>query len=390
MWYCLAAFGSLFLSAVRPPINGATQMSDKRKTVFVFRGWQLLASRNLRRLAKAAFLILAALGSLSTSRADDGTAIRIVTQNMFQGTEFNAVVQARTRADFFAAVKTAVQNIIASKPAERAAAMAQEIARTHPDLVALQEAAILLTGSALPATTVQMDLLGSLLSELAKLGESYSVVALVPGFDAEATMPGFDAHFKVRDAIIVRTDSAYGEIIFLNKHVQNFRTNLTFLTPIGVVTDLRGWAALDLIIRGRAFRFVTTHLDSDFLPVQVAQAAELIQKAGATTLPLVFAGDFNANASNPTDPTHVIYQLLIKAGFSDAWKQAHPSAPGFTCCQDSDLLNPTSKLSQRIDLVMLRGAISVEEIDLIGDTQTDRTKSGLWPSDHAGLAAALE
>jgi len=313
-----------------------------------------------------------------------------VTQNMFQGTEFNALVRARTPADFFAAVKTAVQNIIASKPAERAAAMAQEIATTHPDLVALQEAAILLTGSAPPATTVQMDLVSSLLSELAKLGQNYSVAAVVPGFDAEVATPGLDAHFTVRDAILVRADAASGGIIFLNKHVQNFQINLPFPTPAGLVTDRRGWAALDLIIRGRAFRFVTTHLDSDFLPVQVAQATELIQKAGATILPLVFAGDFNANATDPRDPTHVIYQMLIHAGFSDAWKVAHPSAPGFTCCQDPSLLNPTSALSQRIDLVMFRGGIGVEEIHLIGDSQANRTASGLWPSDHAGIAAALE
>jgi endonuclease/exonuclease/phosphatase family metal-dependent hydrolase len=214
---------------------------------------------------------------------------------------------------------------------------------------------------------------------------------VVPGFDAEVATPGLDAHFTVRDAILVRTDAAFGEIIFLDKHVQNFLINLSFPTPIGLVTDRRGWAALDLIIRGRPFRFVTTHLDSDFLPVQIAQAAELIEKAGATILPLVIAGDFNANASNPTDPTHVVYQMLIDAGFSDAWKTAHPSLPGFTCCQDPGLLNPTSTLSQRIDLVMLRGAIGVEEIHLIGDSQADRTTpSGLWPSDHAGLAAALE
>jgi hypothetical protein len=82
--------------------------------------------------------------------------------------------------------------------------------------------------------------------------------------------------------------------------------------------------------------------------------------------------------------------MLINAGFSDAWTDANPSAPGFTCCQDPNLLNQTSKLSQRIDLVMLRGAIDVEEIHLVGDGPADRTPSGLWPSDHAGLAAELD
>jgi endonuclease/exonuclease/phosphatase family metal-dependent hydrolase len=241
------------------------------KKIFAFQGWRLVASRALRHIATMALLIFAMLGSVSTSRADD-PAIHIMTQNMFQGTEFTDVVQANP-ANFLTAVQTAIQNIIASKPAERAAAMAREIAKVHPDLVALQEAAIL-TVSAPP---FQMDLLGSLLSELAKLGENYSVVALVPGLVAQAAIPGvINAHFEVRDAIIARTDSVHGKIIFLDLQVHNFLNNLTFPTPIGPITDLRGWAAVDVMIRGRAFRFVTTHLDADFLPVQVAQAAELI------------------------------------------------------------------------------------------------------------------
>src|SRR5215831_798147 len=103
------------------------------KIAFALQGWQLLASRNFRRVAIIAFLILAAAGFVSTSRADngDGPAIRIMTQNMFQGTELNALVQAKTPADFFAALTTAIHDIIASKPAERAAAMAQEIAKLH-------------------------------------------------------------------------------------------------------------------------------------------------------------------------------------------------------------------------------------------------------------------
>jgi hypothetical protein len=49
-----------------------------------------------------------------------------------------------------------------------------------------------------------------------------------------------------------------------------------------------------------------------------------------------------------------------------------------------------SALNQRIDLVLLRGAIGVDEVNLIGDRPDDRTPSGLWPADHAGLVAKLE
>ena len=82
----------------------------------------------------------------------------------------------------------------------------------------------------------------------------------------------------------------------------------------------------------------------------------------------------------------MVYQALINGGLTDAWKLA---TPGFTCCQDFNLLNSDSNLSFRIDLVLYRGDFSVGDIVLVGDTQADKTPSGLWPSDHAGVVATL-
>ena len=113
--------------------------------------------------------------------ADDDGGIRLVTQNMYVGSSFDALTTAQTPQQVLAAVATIYNNILASKPAERAAAMAREIARHRPDLVALQEAAMLRTGNGGPATTVRSDLLQSLLDELAGLGRHYRAVAIVPG-----------------------------------------------------------------------------------------------------------------------------------------------------------------------------------------------------------------
>ena len=52
-------------------------------------------------------------------------------------------------------------------------------------------------------------------------------------------------------------------------------------------------------------------------------------------------------------------------------------------------LAPIAALSLRIDLVLTRGAVSVQDIKVVGDRAIDRTSSGLWPSDHAGLVATL-
>src|SRR5260370_35209755 len=98
-------------------------------------------------------------------------------------------------------------NALAMRPAERAAAMAREIASQRPDLVALQEASVLRTGSGGPATTVRSDLLQSLLDALAGLGQPYVAVAIFPGFDPQAPSPlGFDVRLTTQDAILVGAD----------------------------------------------------------------------------------------------------------------------------------------------------------------------------------------
>jgi endonuclease/exonuclease/phosphatase family metal-dependent hydrolase len=159
--------------------------------------------------------------------------------------------------------------------------------------------------------------------------------------------------------------------------------------PTLPIQDLRGLASVDVSIGGATFRFATTHLT--FPPVQLQQMRELIANTSAATLPLIVAGDFNANADDPGDPTFATYQAAIDAGFVDAWSAAHPGDPGFTCCQAQNLLNATSSLNQRIDLTLLRGGVSVDDVELIGDSDAERTMpSGLWPSDHAGLIATFD
>ncbi len=158
---------------------------------------------------------------------------------------------------------------------------------------------------------------------------------------------------------------------------------------VGPLSDPRGWAAIDVNVRGSKFRFVTTHLDSVSPAIRIAQAGELLRTAANTSLPVIMAGDFNIGAHTSLDPSFPAYQAMINAGFTDAWQSKRAPDPGFTCCQAENLLNPTSLLNERIDLVLFRGGFGVADISLIGNQQADRTTSGLWPSDHAGVAATL-
>src|SRR5262249_15952099 len=123
------------------------------------------------------------------------------------GLVFQELVAAQTVSDIIAATTLTYQHILATKPAERAAVIADEIAALQPDFVGLEQAAIVRTGSAPPSTTVKVDLLQSLLAELAAKGVRYETAAVMPGLDGEApTALGFDFRLTMRDALIVRAD----------------------------------------------------------------------------------------------------------------------------------------------------------------------------------------
>jgi endonuclease/exonuclease/phosphatase family metal-dependent hydrolase len=347
----------------------------------------------MRKSALAAALGLAVPAVLAFALAapastDDGT-VRIMTQNVDEGTDFIELVSAQSPAQFVAAVTTTYQNILATKPAERAAAIAREIARERPDLVALQEASILRAAAAAPATTVQMDLLQSLMAALATLGEHYAIIAIVPNLDAEAPSTlGFDVRITTQDAILLRKNGTLGAVGLIGNQVQRYLTGLVFQTPVGPFPVPRGWASVDVSLGSLAFRFATTHLETSE-PTQLAQMKELLLNFGAATPSVVMAGDFNARADAPQDPTFQTYQAAISAGFVDAWSKTHPFDPGYTCCQAPNLMNAMTSLNQRIDLVLFRGGVSVVDTHLIGAQSSDRTPSGLWPSDHAGVVATL-
>ena len=190
-------------------------------------------------------------------------------------------------------------------------------------------------------------------------------------------------------AILVRADRLSDDLKVSNLQIEQFGVKLAVPSAVGIIADPRGWAAIDVKTGGMKFRFVTTHLDSLSPPIRLAQTRELLLTAAKTSLPVVFAGDFNIAADTSLDPSFPAYQAMINAGFIDAWPSKRAPDPGFTCCQAENLLNPASLLNHRIDLILVRGPFDVADISLIGNQPADRTRSGLWPSDHAGVAVDL-
>jgi hypothetical protein len=56
------------------------------------------------------------------------------------------------------------------------------------------------------------------------------------------------------------------------------------------------------------------------------------------------------------------------------------------------LLNAESRLNERIDLILFRNKKNWTAVkaEVVGTDQRDRTKTRLWPSDHAGVNVKLQ
>ncbi|MFI1285866.1 endonuclease/exonuclease/phosphatase family protein [Streptomyces sp. NPDC020858] len=357
-------------------------------------------------------LALCAPGSLTPASAaeDPGKAgqarLRVLTRNLYLGGDLAPVLAATSPQALVAAVTAVYANVQATNFPERARVLADEIAKSGPHLVGLQEA--VLWRSQTPAgpgsaTHVEYDFLQILLDALAARGKHYAAVAsVVVGSDFEAprsTPSGLqDIRLTDRDVLLARTDLPAGVFSVANAQAATFQSHLPICRPVlgcppnPPLQVRRGWVAADATLRGHTARVVTTHLEPASPTVQEAQTDELLAGPLNTTLPTVLLGDLNSAAggvgATPGTATQS-HNKLLAAGFTDAWSRTRPRNPGFTCCQAPDLRNLTSSLTQRIDYVLHRGKITAVATDRLGESRADRTPSGLWPSDHAGVRSVL-
>lgn len=325
-------------------------------------------------------------------RNDD--KLTLMTQNLYQGADLRPLASATTPTEFLIAVAAAFNRTQATAFQERAESIADEIKQSSPDLIGLQEAVLIRTqvpadGPATPATTVAYDFIQILLAKLDERGLHYRTAVVQKGSDIEVpglfTSGRMDIRLTDRDAILVREDLS--DFTISNAQSGQYAAKSTLPTPFGAVGVPRAWASVDLKFNdGNSGRIISTHLEPLSPSVQVSQASELLSGPANTRLPLALIGDFNSNADGTGTQT---YANLVAAGFRDAWAIMGLSG-GLTCCQDADLLNPQSKLTQRIDLVLFNGNFKIQDIQVIGDSTEDRTSSGLWPSDHAGLVSKLK
>ena len=319
--------------------------------------------------------------------------LTLMTWNIYQGANQSSIFTATTPSEFVTAVGSAYNRIQATNFIERADSIAEKIQEIRPDLIGLQEVILLRTqipsdGHATPATNISFDYLQILIDTLAERGLIYEPVVVQASTDIEVpgvTSTGLvDIRFTDRDVLLARANTNF---TLSNTNGTQFVAKLPLTTPFGTSNISRSWVSVDVTFdNGDKVRVVSTHLEALSPVIQELQADELIDWSDNTHLPIIFIGDFNSNAVGTGTKT---YTKLKDVDFIDAWV-IKGKGTGFTCCQADDLLNQNSSLTERIDLVMSRGNFEVKDIGIVGNSQNDRTISGLWPSDHAGVVANLK
>jgi endonuclease/exonuclease/phosphatase family metal-dependent hydrolase len=331
-------------------------------------------------------IIVVQTGVASGADQSTQTPLSVMTRNLDLGSDLGPVMAATSQADFLHAVTFCYDEIAASNIPERADGVAAEIGLTMPLVVSLQEVSLIQrlvpTASGLSVDS-QIDQLGELRAALARRGLNYALAVDASEFDV--TVPsdgGFYVRLLDQNVILTRADLPAKQFSAANAQSGHFSDQLMLPTAVGAVESTRGWASTDVTYHGTTVRVIDTHLEQQPFPDGAAQAGELLAGPGDTSLPVVIAADLNSGPGTGT----AAYDVIASA-MTDTWLAAKPHQPGMTWALfGEDGLPWQTTPSQRIDLVFARGLLPVTDV-LVGTD--DRTPSGLYPSDHAGVVARL-
>lgn len=331
-------------------------------------------------------------------------ALTAMTRNIYIGGDVDIVLGATDPSQVPVLVAQVFQQVQSTNFPERAVALAREIACTKPQVVGLQEVSLIryqspgdaVVGGTIPAVDTLYNYLGILLRALRANGAHYKIAGVVENTDIELPMlvsqdplKFDDVRLTDFDVILVRQNVRCTEVV-----AQNYQAKL--VVPGSGIAVLRGFVAVTAKVGRQAYRVVNTHLEPAsnpaILPIQLAQAQELLDFLDNETLPVIMTGDFNSQA-----PDGATYKLILSDGFTDIWTEnfLRHNPEGYTYGHDYDLLNPVANFYERIDFIFIRNTsrffpgpiIGPAFAIVVGDEDFNRTASGLWPSDHGGVVA---
>jgi hypothetical protein len=380
--------------------------------------------------ATLSLVVVPLAGGTAEAKLNPGKPVTVMTRNLYLGADINRPVEAALTAQ--AQGKTPQEILVALANAThvtraivdqtnfpvRSGLLADEITRTEPDLIGLQEVAwwrhgpLQLGQVGVPnAEPTDSDFLQLLLDQLAARGEQYTPVSIGTRADVEA--PSFtgspfdgtigadarDVRLTMRDVVLMHVEdglSATGTGDAIYAH------NLSFeLLGVTIRFD-RGYQWVDVKAGATRFRFINTHLEAFSSDLAYAQAAELLANAPASGRTNVFVCDCNSDPLNhtikPIDhvPHSAPYDLITgPGGFTDEWLQFAPAEEGWTSGLSELVNDPTADgFDHRIDMVFGRtatgGPLAVDRGEVTGTDVSDRDPAtGLWPSDHGGVVLRL-
>jgi endonuclease/exonuclease/phosphatase family metal-dependent hydrolase len=324
------------------------------------------------------------------------------------------LADAETIGEFLGGVEDALDQVAANDFTERAEAIAALIVEKDPYLLGLQEVYKFTSYAGLNGSPPFLDYLVEIKEALSEQGACYEDVATVTNLDTNSDLgpipvPNYGpVGITDRDVILARCGLEY-EVVDLTGFPLcrpsddgcNYTNVALAATPVGDIAFERGYVAVDTIYG----RFFNTHLEvRDPDPdnplsrlVQRAQAMELINAISVAASndpppgPVIVVGDINSSPEDPDDipDFQPPYMQFESAGYVDAWTLRPGKPKGFTCCFDEDLSIPAD-LYERIDVIFSYETPSRVKANVLGNDEADQTASGLWPSDHAGVAARIK
>lgn len=324
--------------------------------------------------------------------------VTVMTWNIYVGADVDIVLGATSEEELAYLVGLAYEELLSTNFEERAGTIAQFIQQYEPHLIGLQEVSLIQRFSLEYEPLGEFDYLEILMNKLEALGLNYQIAGKVD--NADVTMPRLDPNTSevdyVRlldsDVVLTRQNVTVSDVMVGNYYA---------VLPTPFVDIPRGYVSLNATIGQKTYRFVSTHLESYTELVRLPQAQELVGILAGETQSIIMVGDFNTYAPGSVGSIGATYEFLVgeQAGYTDIWPYnlVGSEGDGLTASHASNLRNPVPQFDRRIDLIFVRnqgGPAGQHEFGpvqayVLGDELDERTPSGMWPSDHAGVVAKL-
>jgi endonuclease/exonuclease/phosphatase family metal-dependent hydrolase len=372
-----------------------------------------------------ACLVFPLSSAIAKKGGNHKTQVKVMTRNLYLGADiFRVVEAAQNDPDTIPYVVADVfQTVQDTNFYDRAEAIADEVLKTKPHVIGIQEASTyyiqtpgdFLAGNPVQADTVVIDFY-TVLNEALEARGLYYVAHEVINADIELPMVDLQSQTGLSDVRLVDQDMILVKKPLESREVAagNYDTQLELDIGGTPAAFSRGYLVVDVEIKGNEYRFVNTHLEvrsepgSPFRLAQSAQMFELLTTIGGLSVDgppqVIMVGDFNSSpedipgeAIDPSDgklkPYVPPYMLATGYfGYLDSWLLQKRYDDGYTSGFDEFVSDPTAELTTRIDHVFLGpNGYKIEKVksDVVGDEVKDMTPNGLWPSDHAGVVAKI-